>query len=332
MGEFFRGILLFLGLISAPPQPPPPTPGYIVREIPLADEKSVFATVESMNTVPARARIGGTIVTLEVKQGDWVSQGQLIAIVGDPKLGLKASSYNAQVAAAQAKLAQKQVEFDRAKRLIAAKAVSQSDYDKARTDYDVARSDLHSLIAQRGEVLQQSNEGKVLAPTAGRIITVPLLSGSVVVSGDTVATVAEQNFVLRLKVPETHAHYLHVGAPVRFDGADIGISGPRTGKIKLIYPDIDSGHVVADAEVEGLTDYFVGERVRVFVPVGTRRAIVVPERLIVTRAGIDYAKLILRTGEAIDIPVQRGREIRVPGKPVELEILSGLHPGDRLLK
>ena len=28
---------------------------------PLADEKAVFATVESRNVVPARARIGGTV-------------------------------------------------------------------------------------------------------------------------------------------------------------------------------------------------------------------------------------------------------------------------------
>ena len=36
----------------------------------VGDEKAVFATVESANIVPARARIGGTVVQLAVRQGD----------------------------------------------------------------------------------------------------------------------------------------------------------------------------------------------------------------------------------------------------------------------
>ena len=54
----------------------------------VADEKAVFATVESANVVPARARIGGTVVELAVKEGDEVKQGQVVATVGDEKLAL----------------------------------------------------------------------------------------------------------------------------------------------------------------------------------------------------------------------------------------------------
>ena len=46
-----------------------------VRETMIADEKAVFATVESINTVPARARIGGTIGELLVDEGDMVEAG-----------------------------------------------------------------------------------------------------------------------------------------------------------------------------------------------------------------------------------------------------------------
>lgn len=326
---FIIAILAFFGLIPEPKAPPPqpPKPDFVVQATMVSDEKSVFATVESVRTVPARARIGGTIATLEVKQGDWVEKGQLIALVGDPKLALQASSYNAQVAAAQAQLLKAQQDFQRADRLIKAKAISQNDFDTARSALDVAKSNVTSYSAQKAVVLQQANEGQVLAPASGRVITVPLLAGSVVVSGDTVATVAEQNFVLRLKVPETHAHKLAEGDTVHFDGADIGLQGMRSGKVSLIYPDIEDGHVVIDAEVEGLTDYFVGERVRVQVPVGKRRAIVVPANLIVTRSGIDYAKLLLKDGTTIEVPIQRGRDIA--GK---LEILSGLQAGDRLMR
>ena len=329
--HFLAVILAFFGFgvpQLARPAPPPAT--YIVKAVPVADEKSVFATIQSTYTVPARVRTAGTIVALKVRQGDFVTRGQIIAMVGDPKLTLQSNSYAAQVAAARAQLDQAKADFDRAQRLIGAGAIARNMYDQARTNYNVAQSNLKSVVAQGAVVREQATEGGVAAPTSGRVITVPVTSGTVVMAGDTVATVAQQNFVLRLEVPERHARFLKAGDAVRLDGADLGLPGPRFGKISLIYPDVDNGHVVADAVVAGMGDYYVGQRVRVWVSAGSRSAILVPERLITTRAGIDYARLWTGTA-AMDVPVQRGEEFNAPGRPQQLEILSGLAPGDRLL-
>lgn len=330
--RILAGILALFGFGSPPPThtAPMPLPVYIVKAQAVADEKSVFATIQSTYTVPARVRTGGTILSLKVRQGDSVTQGQIIAMVGDPKLALQSNSYAAQVAAARAQVDLAKADFDRAQRLVGAGAIARSMYDQAQTNYNVAQSNLRSLIAQGAVVREQAVEGGVVAPTSGRIITVPVTAGTVVMPGDTIATVAQQNFVLRLEVPERHARFLKTGEQVRLDGSDLGLSGPRFGKIALIYPDVDNGHVVADAVVGGMGDYFVGQRVRVWVSAGQRNAIRVPEKLITTRSGIDYARL--ETGEgAVDVPVQRGQEIQQPGHAAELEILSGLEPGDRLL-
>jgi len=329
--NIFAGLMSLFGL-GAPQQPPPPPPTYAVHFVSVADEKAVFATVQSANVVPARARIGGTIIELKVKQGDQVEQGQVIATVSDTKLGLQANSYGAQVAAAQAQFAQAKTDFERAQRLMAANAISKSAYDQARTSLDVAQSNVRSLGAQKAVVQQQSAEGAVLAPTAGRVITVPVTSGTVLMPGDTVATVAQGDFVLRLEIPERHARSIKVGDPIRIDDADLGLAGPRFGTIKLIYPQIDNGHVVADATVQDLGDYFVGERIRVWVSAGNRRAIVVPANLIVTRSGIDYARLWMGNGQTLDVPVQRGQMIHRPDRRDGLEILSGLSSGDKLIK
>ena len=312
MKNFFAGIFAFFGLGAPTHHAPLPPPTYLVAQSSVTDEKAVFATIESANVVPARARNGGTLIELQVKQGDHVEQGQ--------------------VQAAQAQLAQAQLDYQRAQRLIAEGAIARNAYDQARTTYNVAASNVRSLSAQRAVIQQQGAEGQVLAPTAGRVITVPVTTGTVMMPGDTVATVAEQDFVLRLQVPERHARYVKVGDPVRLDGSDMGLNGPRFGKIKLVYPQIDNGHVVADATVEGFSDYFVGERVRVWVSAGQRQAIVIPTKLVVTRSGIDYVKLRLTSGETIDVPVQRGQEIHTPKQRDGIEILSGLGVGDRLLK
>ena len=56
------------------------------RDAAVADEKAVFATVESISVVPARGRIGGIVVQLNVREGDSVTSGQAIAAIGDEKL------------------------------------------------------------------------------------------------------------------------------------------------------------------------------------------------------------------------------------------------------
>lgn len=325
-------ILAFFGWGAHPtPHPPPPPPTYLVRETTVEDEKAVFATVEPTNVVPARARIPGTLLTLNVKWGDRVEQGQVIAVVGDRKLALQIDSYGAQVKAANDQVALAKVEYERAQRLFAAGAFSRTTFDQSRTAYNVALSNLKSIDAQRAVIAQQKSDGAVLAPTAGRVITTPVTAGTVVMTGDVVATVAAQNFVLRLEVPERHARYLKTGESVRLDGADLGLDGPRFGTIDLIYPQVDNGRVVADAAVGGLGDYFVGERVRVWVAAGERRTIIVPSRLIITRYGIDYARLWTAAYGAMDVPVQRGELHPTRTAPDGLEILSGLDPGDRLL-
>ncbi len=334
MGHVWAAILAFFGLGAAPAAPPPapPPPTYLVRAASIEDEKAVFATIQSAYTVPARVRTGGTIVSLKVRQGDYVTRGQVIATVGDPKLNLQSSSYAAQIAAAQAQVAQAQADFDRAQRLVTSGAIARNMYDQSRTALNVAQGNLKSVQAQAAVIREQATEGAVAAPTSGRVIAVPVTAGTVVMPGDTVATVAERDFVLRLEVPERHARYLKAGEAVRLDGSDLGLSGPQFGRISLVYPQVDNGHVVADATVGGMGDYFVGQRVRVWVAAGSRSAVLVPENFIVTRSGIDYAKIWMNKGGALDVPVQRGEEHVMPGKPAMLEILSGLKAGDRLMK
>lgn len=330
--SILAAILAFFGFTSTPaPQPAPAPKTFLVAPSSIRDEKAVFATVQSAYVVPARSRIGGTILELKVRQGDAVKSGQVIATVADAKLALQINSYAAQVQAASAQVAQAKVEYDRAQRLVAQGAIARNAFDQARTNYNVALSNLKSINAQRSVVQQQVTEGEILAPTSGRVITVPVTAGTVVMNGDTVATVAEQDFVLRLKVPERHARFMKAGDAVRLEDDDMSLTSSRSGRINLVYPQIEAGQVMADATVAGLSDYFVGERVRIWVAAGSRQAIIVPARLLVTRSGIDYARLWRKDGPPLTVPVQRGQARARAGIADGVEILSGLRPGDRLI-
>jgi len=331
------------GAVRAQPAPAQPSAELTVQMRPVADEKAVFATVEGLNVVPARARIGGTVVELMVKDGDAVTAGQALAVVADDKLLLQRAAIDAQIGGLQSQLAQAQTDLTRAETLYRQGAGPRTAMDQARTAVDVANAGLRARISERQVIGQQMEEGRVLAPTAGRVLSVPVTKGTVVLPGETIATVAEEDFVLRLRVPERHAGFLKVGDPIRLDGRELeGATGggtapvPSFGKIVLVYPQIESGRVVADARVAGLGSYFVGERVRVWIAAGQRDAIVIPAGFIRTRYGLDYA-LVRQDGQpgggaAVEVPVQRGRERPTPAMPDGIEILSGLHDGDVLVR
>jgi RND family efflux transporter MFP subunit len=303
---------------------------FTVASTRVADEKAVFATVESTNVVPARARIGGTVAELAVKEGDRVRGGQVVANIGDEKIALQMKSLDAQIAGLDAQLAQAQTDLSRAEDLFSRGTIPKTRLDEARTAMNVASNAHRARTAERAVIAQQLAEGAVLAPAAGRVLKVPVTTGTVVMAGEPIAMLAEQNFVLRLRVPERHARFLAAGNTVRIDRERTGDTEAQFGTLQLVYPQIEDGRVIADAKVEGLGDYFVGERVRVWVSSGERIAYIVPSSFITTRFGVDYVRVQAADGP-IEVPVQRGRELPRPGETDGIEILSGLKSGDRLV-
>lgn len=303
-----------------------------VRLTELTDQKAVFATVESPNVVPARTRIGGTVANLSVHQGDVVTPGQVIAVIGDEKLLLQINSLDAQITGLQSQLAQSQTDLTRAETLFRQGVGPRTTMDQARTAVDVATAALRARTAERAVALQNLQEGQVLAPVAGRVLTVPLTKGTVVLNGDTIATIGEQPFLLRLRVPERHAVSLKVGDPIRLDPKQLGAEPGAAGTITLIYPRIEEGRVVADARVTELGDYFVGDRVRVWISAGTRQGYVVPSSLVEARFGLDYVRVRRPDGSVVETPVQRGHERPAADVQDGVEILSGLRAGDVLVQ
>ena len=58
----------------------------------------------------------------------------------------------------------------------------------------------------------------------------------------------------------------------------------------------------------------------------------IPSDYITVRSGIDYVSLKQDSDKTIDVPVQRGAPVVLPDMDNGIEILSGLKPGDVLVK
>jgi len=298
---------------------------FVVHLADIADQKAVIGTVEPVHEIVARARIGGTIASLTVKEGQQVAAGAELAVVADPKLVLQKQALDSRIESLQSQRDKAKADFDRAVELQKRGVSTQVQVDTARTALDVAERTLDAMQSDRDVIVQQMKEGAVLAPLAGRILKVPVQEGSVVLPGETIATLAEDRYILRLQLPERHARSMRAGDVVEIGARGLEDTGERReGKVRLVYPEIQGGRVIADVEVPGLGDYFVGERTRVYVSTGTRKAIVVPSAYVYRRAGMDYVRLA-DGGEAV---VQIGESHGA----ADVEILSGLEDGDRLVQ
>lgn len=286
---------------------------------PIDDLKAVFATVESVDEVLARARIGGTVSGLLVDEGDRVEAGARITTIGDPKLALATAGIEARLRAAEAERDLADIEFRRSSDLLAKGVGTKMRLDDARTRLEVTNRTIAALRAEKQASGERSNEGAVLAPAAGRVLKVHVSEGSVVMPGETIATLAAENYVLRLELPERHARFIRVGDKVLVGARALDGDEPRLGAVRQVYPRIEHGRVIADVAVEGLGDYFVGERMPVHVATGTRQAFVIPREAISRSFGLDT--VTLKDGSRVVVQVGAVTEDGI-------EVLSGLRAGD----
>jgi len=318
-----RRLALFLLLVASPAL----ADSLVVRETEIADRKAVIATVEPVHQLVARARIGGTIAALSIKEGDDVTASAVVAQVADAKLALQMQALDSRIASLKSQRDQAKTDFDRIADLARRGVSTQTQADQAKTNLDVAERNLAALKGDREVIAQQSSEGAVLAPAAGRVLSVPVSVGRVVMPGETIATLAQDKYILRLQLPERHAKFLRAGDRVAVGarGLSDDAGATREGRVRIVYPEIQGGRVVADVEVSDLGDYFVGERTRVYVDAGKRKAVVIPAAYVYRRAAVNYVKL----ADGDEVVVQPGEVHDDNGKET-IEILSGLVDGDKV--
>ena len=291
----------------------------------LTDWKAVYGRIEARDRVPARARISGTLVDLQVTEGDTVTEGQVIARIVDEKLAFQLSALQAQQTALKAQLANAQAEVKRGEDLLKQGVTTAQRQDALRTQADVLSGQVSALDAQMNATRQTQAEGQVLAPAAGRVLDVPVARGAVVMPGEAVATIAVGGSFLRLAVPERLAPALHEGDAIRIENGD----SETQGHLAKVYPLIENGRVLADVEVADIPDRFIEARVLVRLAIGSHDALVVPQSAIVTQGGLDF--VAVETGQGVVLrSVVPGARFDADGT-AQVEILSGLRSGDRIL-
>lgn len=135
------------------------------------------------------AQASGRIAQLQVKAGDRVRAGQVLALIDDRVTQAGVSQAQAQVAQSDAQLANAQANYGRTKDLFAKGFVSQSALDVAESQFKAAQAGTRAAVA--GQTQSQLAQGftRLTAPYDGWVLSTQAEAGDLAMPGTPVLTV-----------------------------------------------------------------------------------------------------------------------------------------------
>lgn len=210
------------GRVEAPPQAPRPAIVMTVGQAAQGVPKVFPGEVRSRYELDLAFRIGGKILSREVKLGDPVRKGQVLARLDPADVALAGQSAAAQLAAAEAELALARSEYERAQALVAQKFLSASVLDARRSQFEAATAKVAQARAGRDSARNQLSYATLVADRDGVVTALPVEAGQVVAAGQLVVRLADPAArEVLVWIPESRVQALRLGqaAIVRSDAA-----------------------------------------------------------------------------------------------------------------
>ncbi len=208
---------------------------FVLRPSSILRELTLYGNVD-VRLVDIGFRVSGQVKELYFEEGDFVKEGDLLAV-------LDATPYDSQLVQAEAnrqatevRLSNAEILLKRRQELIGVGAVSQEDLDNATMRRDSLLADL--LQAQAAVLVARDNLAytKVFAPTEGVILTRVREPGTAVNPTDPVFTLSVASPVwVRAYVDEPHLGSIAYGMKARIM-TDLKNGPVYTGQIGFISP------------------------------------------------------------------------------------------------
>ena len=182
---------------------------------------------------------GGRVTSVPVDAGDWVRQGQVLAIIDRSVQSQQAQSAAAQIQVAQADANLAQSNLDRALQLVERGFVSKADVDRLTATRDAAVARVRVAQAQSRELQARNARLNIVAPAAGLILERSVEPGQTVSAGSpplfTIAKGGEMEMLAQLG--ETDLAKIRAG--VSADVSPVGSDKNFTGQVWQVAPIID---------------------------------------------------------------------------------------------
>lgn len=192
---------------------------------------------------------GGEVVSVLVDAGDWVRDGQVLAVVDRSVQSQQAASLAAQVDVAEADASLAQSNLDRALKLVDRGFISRADVDRLTATRDAANARVKVARAQFAETKARNQRLNIVAPAAGLVLERNVEPGQVVSGGSGVLfRVAKGGEMeMRARLSEADLAKLSVGLPATV--TPVGTARSFRGQVWQIAPVIDAQDRQGDARI-----------------------------------------------------------------------------------
>lgn len=321
------GALLLGGLISgAQAAEQLATVAVQYREVP--QTYSAEGVVEAVRQSTVSAQISGRVKEVLFDVGDAVKKGQVIVRIDEREATAALSGSQAQVAQAQAALANAKANYERAQQLFKDKFISQSGLDKAKADYQVALAQAAASEAGAGTSELHRAYTSVVAPFSGIVAARMIEVGELVTPGKPLMTGFDPSQMrVVVSVPQ-------------YKLADIG----QHPVVNVELPSLNRWVKAASVTVQPIADprthstqvrvglppnepgVYPGMFVRAYFNTGKAKMLLVPQTAILRRGEVVAVYVVDDKGKLSLRQVRLGESAGQDG----IEVAAGLNPGERV--
>jgi len=207
---------------------------------------TVQGSVSTTGTLAARREMpvgiageGGRVVSVTVDAGDWVRQGQVLAVIDRAVQVQQAAAAAAQVEVARADARLAQSNLDRALQLVERGFISKADVDRLTATRDAAVARVRVSEAQLGELRARNSRLSVFAPAAGLVLERNVEPGAVVGAGSGALFRIARGGEMELLADLGEVDLARISVGARAEVTPVGTGKVFTGQVWQLAPVID---------------------------------------------------------------------------------------------
>jgi len=271
---------------------------------------SADGTINAKDTANVSAKVNGVAIErILVEEGDRVRAGQVLAVFDTDAMEQQVLQAQADVAEAEATLANASADAARVLPLIDIDAISKQEADRYRTSEVRARASLQASKARLSNQRLTLENAKVVAPVSG-IISEKMVEVGQVAGGDPLFTIIKGGVLeWRAELDPKLIGDINVGTPVQ-----VSLPGGDTvmGQVNRIAPTADNNRQItiyaslaANSKIRAGM-YQTGEFL-----LGSTNTQTIPNSAVVSNDGYDYVMLVTESTTRDDRSMGRIKQQRV---------------------